>query len=184
MTTATSTGIAKDLPVGVHMPAVGVRLGVKGADAPALLQQLALRIPSLPNRVVHWQTAEPWGCGRCLRQGSTEFLIELDAAAPPLFPASDILPRAWMLHRSEHSLVLDEATWRHSLAHICSFDFERLLEEPDLVVMTLMAGIGVTVIREPPPDFTESTGMALRLWCDASFSIYLQECLRSLGESR
>jgi hypothetical protein len=148
------------------------------------LQQLALRIPSLPNRVVHWQAAEPWGSGRCLRQGSTEFLIELDAAAAPLLPASDILPRAWTLYRCEHSLLLDEATWRHSLVHICSFDFERLLDEPDLVVMTLMAGISVTVIREPLSDFSESTGMALRLWCDASFSIYLQECLRSLGESR
>ncbi len=159
------------------------RLGIKGPDAPALLEQQGLRIPLLPNRVVHWQADEPWGRGRCLRQGSTEFLVELDSASAPQVSANAALPRVWQLARCDHSLVLEGAAWRHALPHICSFDFERLSDEPDLVVMTLMAGISVTVIRQPQAS-VHLTDMALRLWCDASFSIYLQECLRSLGESR
>jgi sarcosine oxidase subunit gamma len=160
------------------------RLGFKGPDAPALLEQQGLRIPTLPNRVVHWQATEPWGSGRCLRQGSTEFLVELDTRTAPQLSLNTPLPRAWTLVRSDHSLVLEGSAWRQSLPRICSFDFDRLRDEPDLVVMTLMAGISVTVIREPPGAANPSTDMALRLWCDASFSIYLQECLRSLGESR
>ena len=156
------------------------RLGFKGPDAPALLEQQGLRIPSLPNRVVHWQATDPWGRGRCLRQGSIEFLV----GTAPQLSINAALPRAWTLLRSDHSLVLQGATWRQSLPRICSFDFDRLREEPDLVVMTLMAGISVTVIGEPPDAANPSTAMALRLWCDASFSIYLQECLRSPGESR
>jgi hypothetical protein len=173
-------GIA--LPTGVHIPAIAQRFGVKGADAAALLQQWGLRIPDLPNRFTHWEAHEPFGSGRCLRQGSTEFLIEVEAGKTPDLQPGESLPNAWTLIRTDQSLVLD-ASWPRALAHICSFNFDRLHEEPDLVVMTLMAGIGVTVIREPLPA-THSSGMALRLWCDAGYSTYLQECLRSIGESR
>ncbi|MEO8307584.1 MAG: hypothetical protein ABI616_06045 [Pseudomonadota bacterium] len=181
MTQATATRI-ETLPFGVQVPVVGARLGFKGPDAPALLTQMGLRIPDQPNRVVHWRPNEPMGSGRCLRQGSTEFLIETDAYAATL-PSDEALPRAWSLVRSDHSLILG-AAWQQSLAHACSFDFTRLLDAPDLVVMTLLAGISVTVIREPQTGAVTSTDMALRLWCDASFATYLQDCLRSLGESR
>jgi len=169
---------------GVRAAATGARIGYKGADAPALLQQLGLSIPQQPNRVTHWSADDPFGSGRCLRQGSTEFLIELDAGPPPRLPANDALPRAWTLIRSDHSLLLDGAPWPRELNQVCSFDFERLRDEPDLVVMTLMAGISVTVIREPQVGLDTSSGMALRLWCDAGFSTYLHDCLRSIGESR
>ncbi len=160
---------------------MSTRFGIKGGDAPALLQHLGLRIPLQPNRVTHWQANEPWGSGRCLRQGNTEFLIELDAAdqAAPL--ADPAFANAWTLIRSDHSLVLRGDNWPHDLAQICSFDFAQLVDEPDLVVMTLMAGIGVTLIREPSPTPSD---FALRLWCDASFSTYLQECLNTIRGSR
>jgi len=169
---------------GVSIPAVGARFGVKGADAPALLQQAGLRIPEQPNRVAHWPGDGLFGSGRCLRQGNTEFLIEVDTGLPPVLQRNGALPRAWTLIRADHSLLLDGASWPRELTQVCSFDFERLHQEPDLVVMTLMAGIGVTLIREPQPPTAHSSGMALRLWCDAGYSTYLQDCLRSLGDSR
>ena len=172
------------LPAGVQVPSVAVRFGFKGADAPALLQQVGLRIPALPNQVTHWQADEPFGSGRCLRQGNTEFLMELDHASPPKLQGNDAFPRAWELIRSDHSVLLDGAQWPRELNQVCSFDFERLRDAPDMVVMTLMAGISVTVIREPQSGLNTSTGMALRLWCDAGFSTYLHDCLRSIGESR
>jgi hypothetical protein len=165
---------------GMSIPAVGARFGVKGSDAPALLQHMGLIIPPRPNSVTHWLPDSPFGAGRCLRQGGSEFLIELDAATPPALPANQAFPNAWKLTRSDHSLLLNGARWPHALGQLCSFDLNRLNDEPDLVVMTLMAGIGVTFIREPVTG--ASTG--LRLWCDASFSIYLQQCLHSLGGSR
>jgi sarcosine oxidase subunit gamma len=156
----------------------GVRFGVKGSDAPALLQQLGLRIPDQPNRVTHWLPHEPWGSGRCLRQGSSEFLIELDRAVQPaLTPRAESLANAWLLIRSDHSQLLTGESWLPGLAQICSFDFARLQDEPDLVVMTMMAGISVTLVREPD---TASSDFALRLWCDAGFSTYLQDCLNTI----
>jgi sarcosine oxidase, subunit gamma len=163
----------------VSVPAVGTRFGVKGSDAPAWLQHCGLAIPARPNSVVHWSSTGRPGAGRCLRQGATEFLIELDVPLAPALPANPAFPNAWTLIRSDYSLLLGGSRWPRALGQICSFDFARLDDEPDLVVMTLMAGIGVTLIREPRAD-----AAGLRLWCDPSFSSYLQQCLHSLGGSR
>jgi hypothetical protein len=165
---------------GVSTAGVGTRFGVKGSDAPALLQHMGLRIPARPNSFIHWLPQDALGSGRCLRQGTTEFLIELDADTAPMLPANPAFSNAWRLTRSDHCLLLNGAGWPRALAQICSFDLDRLDAEPDLVVMTLLAGIGVTLIREPA---TVPDRIALRLWCDASYSIYLHECLNTIRGS-
>jgi sarcosine oxidase subunit gamma len=163
---------------GAAVASAGVRFGVKGSDAAALLQHHGLRIPAQPNRVTFWLPDDPWGSGRCLRQGGSEFLIELDSfEQPALLSPEESFPNAWTLIRSDHSQLLSGDSWPHDLAQLCSFDFARLQDEPDLVVMTLMAGISVTLIREPA---TASADFALRLWCDAGFSTYLQDCLNTI----
>ncbi|MEO6185143.1 MAG: hypothetical protein ABIP38_05845, partial [Steroidobacteraceae bacterium] len=85
---------------------------------------------------------------------------------------------AWTLIRADHSLLLHGPRWPAALAHVCSFDFGRLQAEPDLVVMTLLAGISVTLIREPSATDTAS----LRLWCDPGFALYLQQCLHTISQ--
>jgi sarcosine oxidase, subunit gamma len=160
---------------GVAMVQVRTRFGIKGSDAPALLQQLGIAIPTRPNSVVHWGSDAPFGSGRCLRQGNTEFLIELASFGIPAQLADHVLIR------SDHSLLLTGAHWPQDLAQLCSFDFERLQQEPDLVVMTLLAGISVTLIREPAKSASD---FALRLWCDPGFSVYLRQCLHSIRGSR
>jgi hypothetical protein len=45
--------------------------------------------------------------------------------------------------------------------------------------MTLLAGISVTLVREPRA--TDDAPPALRLWCDASYAPYLQHCLQELA---
>ena len=42
--------------------------------------------------------------------------------------------------------------------------------------MTLLAGIGVTLVHEP--RHADESPATLRLWCDASYTRYLQECLQ------
>jgi sarcosine oxidase subunit gamma len=160
---------------GITVPAVGVRYGVKGADAAGWLARHGIAVPNAPNRVVHWQDN---GGGRCLRLGSSEFLIEQDAAGsvPPATNAT--AESTWVLLRSDASLLLDGASWPRELAQACSFDFGRFRDEPDLVVMTLLAGISVTLVREPRQA---ESRIALRLWCDASYATYLQQCLRQLA---
>jgi sarcosine oxidase subunit gamma len=160
---------------GVTAPAVVARYGAKGNEATGWLTRNGIPIPTRPNRFTHWQEH---GGGRCLRLGNTEFLIEHDAAdiAPSTPAATDA---AWLLLRSDHSLLLDGPQWPGLLAQLCSFDFRRLHNEPDMVVMTLLAGISVTLVREPHAASDEH--LALRLWCDASYATYLQQCLQQLA---
>jgi sarcosine oxidase, subunit gamma len=170
---------------GVTSPAVVARYGAKGNEATGWLTRNGIPVPAGPNRFTHWQEH---GGGRCLRLGNSEFLIEHDATVvAPSTPAP--ADAAWLLLRSDHSLLLDGPQWPDALTQVCSFDFSRFHDEPDMVVMTLLAGIGVTLVREPRA--TADDRLALRLWCDASYATYLQQCLQQLarppispGESR
>lgn len=150
------------------------RWGVKGPGAATWLQQCGIAVPAGPNSVIHW-----YG-GRCLRLGLSEFLIEQDDfAAAPLLP--DDAPAdcdAWVLLRSDRSVLLAGHPWPAALAQGCSFNFERLRAEPYLVVMTLFAGIGVTFVREPSDT---DAPLSLRLWCDASHATYLDQCLQQIA---
>jgi hypothetical protein len=158
---------------GVTQAAVASRFGAKGPRAPAWLESQGIVVPKGPNQIARWNTH---GGGRCLRLGHGEFLIEHEGSAPAPVAGEDV----WLLLRSDFSVVLDGPRWPGQLAQVCSFDFRRFETEPDLVVMTLLAGIGVTLVREPRPQ--DHSRMALRLWCDASYTHYLQDCLRHLGE--
>jgi hypothetical protein len=158
---------------GVTTMRPGARFGVKGAEAAVWLTQRSIAVPDAANRITRWEG------GRCLRLGSTEFLVELDAPGSPAPSAADSANtgNAWLLLRSDHSLLLTGAPWPDELARVCSCDFQRWRDEPDLVVMTLLAGIGVTLALEPVADGRH----ALRLWCDASYAPYLNNCLHQLA---
>lgn len=165
---------------GLLAPVVAQRIGIKGPGALAWLSGLGLPVPEAPNRIVHWQAGDGLGAGRCLRQGNSEFLVELDEPGRALPDASGA-PGVWALLRSDACLRLDAARWPALLAPLCAFDFRQLQSQQDLVVMTLAAGIGVTLARDPAaaPD----APAALRLWCDPGFAPYLQQCLHTLADS-
>jgi sarcosine oxidase, subunit gamma len=166
------------VPARARAPATVARFGMKGSDAPTWLSLRGIAVPEGPNRIAHWRADAPAGKGRCLRLGHGEFLVELDEATPLaralVNPPSSPAAQAWTLLRSDHCLVLDGPHWHAVLAAICSYDFSRFDHEPDQVVMTLLAGISVTLAREPGPQ------ASLRLWCDASYADYLQHCLHTL----
>jgi sarcosine oxidase subunit gamma len=160
---------------GVTSATVAARFGLKGPQAPGWLAAQGIRVPGEPNHIARWSEN---GGGRCLRLGHGEFLVEQDhGASLPVATSEDV----FVLLRSDASLVLDGPLWPRRLAQVCAFDFRRFDTAPDLVVMTLLAGISVTLVREPRPD--DSTSIALRLWCDATHATYLQHCLRHLGET-
>lgn len=170
-------GASGALIAGVTRVHPAHRHGLKGAGAADWLAAHGVAVPSSPNHIARWNG------GRCLRLGSTEFLLEIDDqhSPPPIVPAPSEEARAWLLLRSDHSLVLEGAHWPARLAHLCSFDFTRLHAAPDSVVMTLLAGISVTIAREPAVDAEQ---FALRLWCDASYATYLDQCLQTLADPR
>src|SRR5690606_19261042 len=150
----------------------GVRFGLKGSGAPDWLRSRDIDVPAQANSVRRWPG------GRCLRLGHGEFLVELDGTRVlPSSPAIEDGHETWMLLRSDHCVLLEGAGWLRRLPVACSFDLEQLRHSPDLVVMTLFAGISVTLISDPGRTTDGNAPFALRLWCDASYAPYLDHCL-------
>ena len=153
------------------------RAGLKGREAARQLAALGIAVPPRPNQITHFLAP---AAGRCLRLGNAEFLIEQDDgdtllaaldAAPPAQTAG-----ALSVLRQDRCLRLAGAGLFPALRQVVAFDFEGPGFREDDVVMTVMAGIGVSFVREPTPG-----GDALRLWCDPGFYDYLLECLAALG---
>jgi hypothetical protein len=159
------------------------RFGVKGREAAELLAHCGIPVPPGANQHASWRDADGRDTGRCLRLGQREFIVESDAGAQYLATLQSALPAfpaAWLLPRADHSLLLEGPAWPGRLAQLCSFDFERLPDDPAQVVMTLLADISVIFIREPAQ--TGSDGFGLRLWCDPGYATYLEHCLILTGE--
>ena len=163
----------------LELPGVVARLGVKGPDAAQLLAQLALPVPSLPNRYSRLLPDVHAGGGRCLRLGNTEFLLEQDGADSAVaglqqaLAATDL--RAWPAPRCDRSLVLRGPDPGALLLQVCDFDFAALEAMPDAAVMTLMADISVILICD------HDTGTpGIRIWCDPGYGDYLHDCLATL----
>ena len=155
------------------------RCGIKGSEAAALLQGLGVSVPLTANSNVTFSGANT---GRCLRLGLNEFLLEQDDGTALLDAVSAALQQQSGRHayaqRCDTSLLLYGKGLYVALREICAYDFESPEARADEAVMTLMAGISVTFIRE-----AQGSEPGLRLWCDPTLGVYLHECLLALGAS-
>jgi sarcosine oxidase gamma subunit len=167
-------------PLSMAVSRPCARLGLKGRDAATLLQDAGIALPARANALVHAASTD--GVSRCLRLGTTEFIIEDDvdsarvanlaqwASASPL--------RAIVAPRSDFSAVLSGPAVFDSLSPFCAYDFAALQARPDTVVMTLLADVSVVLALEPGGNLPPR----LRLWADPGYGLYLTETLT--GEHR
>jgi hypothetical protein len=175
------------------------RLGVKGPDAPAVLERAGVVIPHRVNSIIRFNSSSasqivraddaPSRLSRCLRLGATEFLLEQDEGPDAVNAVRESVlraeQRAWPVLRTDYSALIGGTATLQRLAQFCAFDFEALLTgataaspsgnavAPDTVVMTLLAQISVTLTVE----CADATAPQLRLWTDASFGEYLEHTL-------
>jgi hypothetical protein len=174
----------------MHPVRPAARLGVKGPDAPAVLEQAGIVIPHHANSITRAGDAPLAGLSRCLRLGHTEFLLEQDEGSDALRAVRDSViaagQRAWPVVRTDYSALIGGTATLQQLARFCAFDFEALLAGKgtasphgatprNTVVMTLLAQISVTLAIES----ADATAPQLRLWTDASFGEYLEHTLSS-----
>ena len=109
----------------------------------------ASRVPAAPNRVIHWHAAMRWAaaaaCAWATPNSSSSWTAPQTSRGLRCRRPAARLDRA---PAPTAACCCDGPTWPAARA-VCTFDFERLHAEPDLVVMTLLAGISVTLMREP-----------------------------------
>ena len=161
--------------VTLQRQAPAARLGLKGPDAPALLERARLPLPLRTNAFL--QGASAGALSRCLRLGYSEFLLEQDHSTGAIVElrtlAADAGLRAWAVQRCDFSVVLSGPGLFARLARLCAYDFAMLYRAPDSVVMTLLADISVTLALDSP----DPAEPRLRLWTDPGYAHYLEETL-------
>ncbi len=147
------------------------RAGAKGRGTAEWLAALGVTIPSQPNS---WSSL-PSG-GLVARLGITEFLVEGDAALVEKIVQTPRTAGVYPVLRQDAAFALCGARVNELLLQTCNVDFRTLDAEPTKVVLTSMAGVGVTVL-------SKKSGMypSYRIWCDGTYGIYLWETLAEIA---
>jgi len=143
------------------------RAGVKGPGAGAWLAGLGLPVPQAPNS---WL---PLSGGLIARLGLTEFLIEGPESAKLTAP---LVHGVYPVLRQDTALVLRGDRLNDLLLETCSVDFRALDLATRPVVLTSMAGVGVTVIPG-----AENGTPCTRLWCDSTWGEWFFETLTGIA---
>jgi len=143
------------------------RAGVKGPGAAAWLAGLGVPVPATSNS---WL---PLPGGLIARLGLTEFLVEGSESTKLTAPRA---PGVYPVLRQDTALVLKGARLNELLLETCSVDFRALNPALRPVVLTSMAGVGVTVITG------EEGGMpCCRIWCDSTYGEWFYETLTGVA---
>jgi sarcosine oxidase subunit gamma len=152
------------------------RIGIKGRGATTLFARHGIAPPQRPNS---WIAAMLPGArpARLLRLGASEYLLDCDARTPgpdPLAFLADPPPACYPVLRDDVAFLLGGRGCESLLAEVCNVDFAALEQAGSTVVLTLMAGVAVTVVCETGAE------PLYRIWCDPSFGHYLWTSLRDV----
>jgi sarcosine oxidase subunit gamma len=151
------------------------RLGVKGPQASAWLQQ---RSVPLPDRANSWRalTDDPAGMDVIVRLGANEYFVEQSGdgvltkglARELESPMTGVYP----VLREDRALLLGGEQARSVLAQTCNVNFDGLPDSA-AAVMTMMIGVAVLVV---PQGYAAQR--RYRIWCDPSYGDYLWSSLQ------
>jgi sarcosine oxidase subunit gamma len=151
-----------------HLP----RAGVKGRGAADWLAELGMTVPAQPNS---WSTLP--GGGLVARLGLTEYLVEGDAAIVATLMQTGRTAGVYPVLRQDASFALCGSQVNELLLQTCNVDFRTLDAELSKLIMTSMAGVGITILATRTGDRP-----CYRLWCDGTFGFYLWGTLVGIAE--
>lgn len=143
------------------------RAGVKGRGAADLLAKLGMTIPARPNS---WNTLPDQGL--VARLGLTEFLVEGNAQLVEQVMRAERVPGVYPIQRQDAAFALCGSRVNELLLQTCNVDFRILNTEPSKVVLTSMAGVGITILSMKTGELP-----SYRIWCDGTYGVYLWETL-------
>lgn len=151
------------------------RFGVKGRNVVQWLKEHKVEIPAEANSWVQQ------GDTLVLRLGLNEFLVEdqLEGKACAALDGA-VQPKAYGVYkvpRNDTALVLSGSHVLELFAEVCAIDLRPQVLPPNGVVMTQMAGVSVTVLRQ---KFNGED--VYRLWCDGTYGPYLWDTLLEIAE--
>ncbi|MES2554491.1 MAG: sarcosine oxidase subunit gamma [Pseudomonadota bacterium] len=160
------------------------RFGVKGPNAEQWLGQRNIALPAGNNSWASSGTGED--ASLVLRLGSSEFLIEqqLNNTSNGLPDdgslSQPIAAGVYRVQRNDAAFILSGSRIQDLLSELCLLDLRDKALAGDAVVMTQVAGISATLLRQPAPG--KQSGMVFRLWCDGSYGAYMWQTLTQLAD--
>jgi sarcosine oxidase, subunit gamma len=148
------------------------RYGVKGAQAAAWLALHGVKIPEAPNT---WVLS---GKTLVMRLGSTEFLLEDQTGGETckkLLADTVRVSNVYKVPRADAAYLLAGSAVLNLLSELCALDLrENSLLEND-VVMTQVAGISATILRQ---NVNNESGY--KLWCDGTYATFMTHTLKEI----
>ena len=161
---------ARKKVLGVTDVSCLARYGVKGPNATQWLLERGIAIPTTPNS---WTMCEQKTL--VLRLGSSEFLIEDQlggSVCSRLVSDTNRVASVYKVPRADAAFIVSGSEALNLLSELCSLDLrEKSLAAKDLI-MTQVAGISATVIRQ-----TLNGEPVYRIWCDGTYGPYMWEVL-------
>jgi sarcosine oxidase subunit gamma len=152
------------------------KFGIKGPQAAAWLEKQGIKTPAEINS---WIEGAPNTL--VLRLGGSEFLVEdqLNGNACEALSAFNQAKTAgaYRVAREDAAFILSGSQALNLLSELCVMDLRDQALVSDAVVMTQVAGISATLLRQ------DLAGQQVyRIWCDVSYGPYMWEMLLEIAQ--
>jgi sarcosine oxidase, subunit gamma len=152
------------------------RIGLKGPNAAAWLQQQRIAVPERSNS---WCLTSGDEQDINVRLGTSEFFLEqTDGHALRKLNAelATCIPGVYPVLREDRAFVLAGESADDVLAQMCNVNFAALRAEAREAIMTLMIGVAVTVVPQG-----NAAHRRYRIWCDPSYGDYVWSSLQDIA---
>lgn len=150
------------------------RYGVKGPQAAKWLAEQGVAIPKNANTwLQNDQTL-------VMRLGGSEFLIEDQESGKiceKLAVDSKRVDGVYKVAHADAAYLLAGSEVLNLLSEVCALDLRELALPENALVMTQVAGISATVLRQNINNET-----VYRIWCDGTYSVYMRHVLDEIAE--
>jgi len=189
-----ATAYSSNEMVKEHKQVLGVtdvshlcRFSVKGPNAAVWLQQHGIAIPPVSNSWLMFNVDEhsaspSSNASLILRLGNSEFLIEDQlngqacAALAPAAAAQPVAAGVYKVARYDAAFLLSGHQVLGLLNELCQLDLRDKAFAADILLLTQVAGISATVIRQ---DIAGE--QVYRIWCDGTYGAYMWETLTQIA---
>ena len=148
------------------------RYGVKGPQASKWLAKHGISIPAAANT---WILSDH---AIVMRLGATEFLIEdqIDGTTCEKLEADVVrVNGVYKVPRADAAYLLAGSQVLNLFSELCPLDLRETALAENEVIMTQVAGISATVLRQRINNET-----VYRLWCDGTYGAYMLHTLSEI----
>ncbi|MCE9632813.1 MAG: sarcosine oxidase subunit gamma [Methylophilales bacterium] len=151
------------------------RFAIKGPSAAQWLELNKIKIPPTANS---WNQQKSGAL--VLRLGNSEFLIE-DQPEGKLCAALNVADRKaltglYKVERSDVALLLSGSQVLSLLSELCTLDLREKALGENALVMTQVAGISATIIRQ-----SLNNEPVYRLWCDGTYGAFMWDTMLEIA---